>query len=147
MLVFPIVAAALWSAICAEMVIESARAHGRQLVLFGNVVAAPSVSVTIVVLCVVSATAALAMVTAVAYARGRRLERRMVAELDARWGEISERDAGDAARRELLSWRVVELQTLVDTLVAQRDAARELLYESGISEGVVDVRDFGAPVV
>ena len=123
MLVFPVVLAALWCAISFELVVESARTQGEELVLFGNVLAAPAVSVTIVVLCVVSASAALAMAIAVAYARGRRLERRMAAELDARWAALAERDAGDAARKNLLSWRIAELQTLVEQLLAERQAA------------------------
>ena len=106
MLVFPVVLAALWCAISFELVVESARTQGQELVLFGNVLAAPAVSVTIVVLCVVSASAALAMAIAVAFARGRRLERRMAGELDARWAALAERDAGDAARKNLLSWRL-----------------------------------------
>jgi hypothetical protein len=65
------------------------------------------------------------MVTAVAYARGRRLERRMAAELDGRWEEISERSASDATRIRLLSWRVAELQTLVNRLGDDRAAARK----------------------
>jgi len=122
MLVFPVVLAAVWCAIAFEMVAESTRVQGRALVLFGDVLAAPSMSVTIVVLCVVSASAALAMVIAVAHARERRLERRMAAELDARWAALAERDAGDAARKNLLSWRVAELQTLVEQLLAEREA-------------------------
>jgi len=64
------------------------------------------------------------MVTAVAYARGRRLERRMAAELDGRWEEISERSASDATRIRLLSWRVAELQTLTDRLADDLAARR-----------------------
>ena len=123
MLSFPIVCASVWCAVSIEMVWESARTDGRALVLFGHVVAAPPVSATIVIVCAVSAAAALAMAIAVGYARGRRLERRMAAELDARWAELAERDAGDAARRELINWRLAELQTLVDRLLADRQAA------------------------
>ncbi|HJX08136.1 MAG TPA: hypothetical protein VJ736_08705 [Actinomycetota bacterium] len=125
MLFFPVVCASVWCAISLEMVWETARTQGRALVLFGHVVAAPSVSSTIVICCAVSAAAALAMAIAVGYARGRRLERRMAAELDARWAELAERDAGDAARRELLNWRLAELQTLVDRLLADRQAATD----------------------
>ena len=121
MLVFPVVLAAVWCAIAFEMVAESARVQGRAIVLFGDVLAAPSVTVTIAVLCLVSASAALAMVVAVAHARERRLERRTAAELDARWAALAERDAGDAARKNLLSWRVAELQTLVEQLLAERE--------------------------
>ena len=125
MLYFPVVCASVWCAISIEMVWETARTDGRALVLFGHVVAAPPVSATIVIVCAVSAAAALAMAIAVGYARGRRLERRMAAELDARWAQLAERDAGDAARRELLNWRLAELQTLVDRLLEDRRVASE----------------------
>jgi hypothetical protein len=46
----------------------------------------------------------------------------MAAELDARWAALAERDAGDVARKNLLSWRVAELQTLVEQLLAEREA-------------------------
>jgi hypothetical protein len=122
MLVFPVVLAAVWCAIAFELVVESARTQGRALVLFGDLLAAPSVAVTIGVLCVVSASAALAMAVAVARAHTRRIERRMAAELDVRWAALAERDAGDVARKNLLSWRVAELQTLVEQLLAEREA-------------------------
>ena len=122
MLVFPVVLAAAWCAIAFELVVESARTQGRALVLFGNLLAAPSVEVTIGVLCVVSASAALAMAVAIARAHTRRIERRMAAELDVRWAALAERDAGDVARKNLLSWRVAELQTLVQLLHAEREA-------------------------
>ena len=65
------------------------------------VLAAPSVAVTIVVLCAVSASAALAMAAAVAHARGRRLERRMAAELDEHWAALAEREAGGCGTNRL----------------------------------------------
>ena len=125
MLVPPIALASVWCAVSIEMVFESARAHGQAVILFGHVVATPPLTATIVTLCVLSASAALALVIAVAHGRGRRLERRMAAELDARWAEIAERDAGDTARRELLLWRLAELQTLVDNLLAERQRSPE----------------------
>jgi hypothetical protein len=48
----------------------------------------------------------------------------MAAELDGRWEEISERNASDATRIRLLSWRVAELQTLANQLTAERAARR-----------------------
>ena len=122
---FFIVLATAWSAVVIELVLESARTRGRELVAFGSVLAAPGGTAGVSILCAVSATAALAMVTAVAYARGRRLERRMAAELDGRWEEISERSASDATRIRLLSWRVAELQTLVNRLGDDRAAMRK----------------------
>jgi hypothetical protein len=90
-------------------------------VAFGRVLVVLPLDTTMLVLCAVSASAALAMVAAVAHARGRRLERRMAAELDARYAALAERDAGDTARR-LLTWRLAELQTLVDRLLEERKA-------------------------
>lgn len=121
MLYVPIVLAAVWSALAIELIYESARTDGRELVVFGTVVASPPVPVTIVILCLVAASAALAMAIAVSYARGRRLERQMAAELDARWAALAEREAADGARNELLTWRVAELQALVDDLIKERD--------------------------
>ncbi len=121
LLYFPIVLASVWCALVVEVVQESVRTEGLALVAFGHVLAAPPLDVTIITLCVLSASAALAMVTAVAFARGRRLERRMAEELDARYADLAERDAGETAHR-LLTWRLAELQTLVDRLLDERKA-------------------------
>ena len=121
LLYFPIVLASVWCALVVEVVQESVRTEGLALVAFGHVLAAPPLDVTIITLCVLSASAALVMVTAVAFARGRRLERRMAEELDARYADLAERDAGDTAHR-LLTWRLAELQTLVDRLLDERKA-------------------------
>ncbi len=121
LLYFPIVLASVWCALVVEVVQESVRTEGLAVVAFGHVLAAPPLDVTIITLCVLSASAALAMVTAVAFARGRRLERRMAEELDARYADLAERDAGETAHR-LLTWRLAELQTLVDRLLDERKA-------------------------
>jgi hypothetical protein len=123
MLIFPIVLAAVWCAAALELVIESARTGGRALVFLGRVLAAPPPEVTILVLCAVSASAALALAIAVAHGRGRRLERRMAKELDTRWADLAEREVADGARKRLLSWRVAELQALVEELLAERQAS------------------------
>ena len=126
-----------WTVVAIDVVIESARVGARELWAFGHLVATPGLPEGIWIVCAVSATAALAMVTAAAYVRGRRLERRMAAELDESRAEMARRGAGDAARMRLLSWRVAELQTLVDRLIAERDApAGGLVVVPGTSEGV-----------
>ena len=128
-MVFPIVLASLWSAIAAELVVESARSGGSALVFMGRLLVAPTRTETVVILCIVSASAALAMATAVSYVRGRRLEQRMAEELADRWAELAEREIAEKARRELLSWRIGELHSLVDELLADRrgDTARHLV--------------------
>ncbi|MBA3737643.1 MAG: hypothetical protein H0W97_03670, partial [Actinobacteria bacterium] len=45
------------------------------------------------------------------------------AELDARYQEMTTEAAGDAARAGLLSWRIGELQTSMDSLTERRDQA------------------------
>ena len=147
MLYFPIVLASVWSALVAEVVLETVRTEGRAVVAFGRVLATSPLDVTIGVLCALSASAALAMVTAVAYARGRRLERRMAAELDARYAALADRGAGDTSQR-LLTWRLAELQTLVDRLLEER---RMALPTKGKHEErhlvvVPDVTDIDLPV-
>ena len=112
-----------WTVVAIDVVIESARVGARELWAFGHLVATPGLPEGIWIVCAVSATAALAMVTAAAYVRGRRLERRMAAELDESRAEMARRGAGDAARMRLLSWRVAELQTLADRLLDEREAS------------------------
>jgi hypothetical protein len=109
-------------------VIESTRSTDPMvIVLFDRVLLEPDTPVGIWILCAMSAVAALAMVTAVARLRGRRLERRLAAELDARYEDVSSKAAGDAARAHLLEARAAELQTWVERALEERDEAREAL--------------------
>jgi hypothetical protein len=110
-----------------DAVIESASTDPMQIVVFGRVLLEPGTPEGIWILCGMSAVAALALVSAVARIRGRRLERRLAAELDARYAEMSSKAAGDAARAHLLDARVAELQTWYERAVAERDQAREEL--------------------
>lgn len=120
-----LVLATLGSAAAFDVVLESALTEDGGLTFFGNRLAGIDGSPQALILCALSATAALALVSAVAHVRGRRLERRMAAELDARWEELSRQNAADRARFELLSWRNVELQTSLDELISKRDEAYE----------------------
>jgi hypothetical protein len=137
MLFFPILMASLWCAIVVELDLESARDDGHALVLLGRVLAVPPPSVTILLLCAVSASAVLAMAIAVSYGRGRRLERRMAEELADRWAELAEREVAEKARQGLLSWRIGELHSLVDKLLAERPArsARPLVFVPEAHDG------------
>jgi hypothetical protein len=110
-----------------DAVIESASTDPLQIVVFGRVLLEPGTPEGIWILCGMSAVAALALVSAVARIRGRRLERRLAAELDARYAEMSSKAAGDAARAHLLDARVAELQTWYERAVAERDEARREL--------------------
>ena len=119
---FLVFLASVWCALSVALVAETVQRGGRALVVAGHTLAKAPASVTIVVLCAVSATAALAMAAALAHARGRRLERRMAAELDDHWAALAEREAADAARTRQLAHGVAELQTLVEGLIDERAA-------------------------
>jgi hypothetical protein len=124
--IIAIVAATLWTAFVVETIVESVRAFGGSIVFVGRSLLAPGTRPTIFILCGLAASAGLAWAAAVAYARGRRLERRMAAELDARYQQMTAQAAGDIARAELVTWRVAELRTSMEDLVARRD---EILAE------------------
>jgi hypothetical protein len=115
-----------YATVVSEIVIESARLGGRGVVAFGTTLLTTETSVGIFVLAGLSASAALALVAAVAFHRGRRLERRMAGELDARYEDISTKAAGWEARNELLRWRIAELQNQQEQLLAKRE---ELMAE------------------
>ena len=113
--------ATVLTAVVVETIIESARTFGGSIQFLGRTMLAPGIRPGVFILCGLAASAGLAWAAAVAYARGRRLERRMAAELDERYQEITAKAAGDVARAGLISWRVAELRTSMDTLLAQRD--------------------------
>jgi len=110
-----------------QSVIDSAQTDVAQIIMFDRVLLEPGLPAGIWILCGMSAAAALAWVAAVAHLRGRRLERRMAAELDARYQELSSNAAGDAARAHLLEARAAELQTWYERSTSERDQARAQL--------------------
>ncbi len=119
--IIAIVVATLWTAFVVETIIESARAFGGSILFLGRTLLTPGIRPGILLLCGLAATAGLAWAAALSYERGRRLERRMAAELDARYQEMTAQAAGDVARTGLLSWRVAELRTSMDSLTQRRD--------------------------
>jgi hypothetical protein len=128
--ILALVAATLWTAVVAETIVESVRAFGGGIMFMGRSILAPGIRPSIFILCALAASAGLAWAAAVAYARGRRLERRMAADLDERYQEMTTRAAGDIARAELVSWRANELRGTLDDLVHQRD---EILAEMDLA--------------
>lgn len=119
--IIAIVLATVWTAFVVETVIESARAFGGSILFLGRTLLMPGLRPGILILCGLAASAGLAWAAALAYERGRRLERRMAAKLDARYQEMTAQAAGDVARAGLLSWRVAELRTSMDGLTERRD--------------------------
>lgn len=128
--IIAIAAATLWTAAVVETIVESVRAFGGGIQIFGRTLIAPGIRPSIFVLCGLAASAGLAWAAAIAYARGRRMERRMAADLDERYQDMSTRAAGDIARAELASYRANELRTTVDDLAHQRN---EILAEMEIA--------------
>ena len=128
--IIAIVAATLWTAAVVETIVESVRAFGAGIQIFGRTIITPGIRPSIFVLCGLAASAGIAWAAAIAYARGRRLERRMAADLDERYQEMTTRVAGDIARAELASWRANELGASLEDLVHQRD---EILAEMDLA--------------
>jgi hypothetical protein len=128
--IIAIVAATLWTAAVVETIFESVRAFGGGIQIFGRTIIAPGIRPSIFVLCALAASAGIAWAAAIAYARGRRLERRMAADLDARYQEMTTQVAGDIARAELATWRADELGASLEGLVRQRD---EILAEMDLA--------------
>jgi hypothetical protein len=122
--IIAILVATVWTACVVETIIESARGFGGSIMFLGRTLFMPGIRPGILILCGLAATAGLAWAAALAYERGRRLERRMAAEFDARYQELTTKAAGDAARAGLLSWRIGELRTSLDDLTTKRDEAQ-----------------------
>jgi predicted nuclease with TOPRIM domain len=111
------------AAAAGDVVVESILDAGDRIVAFGgNVAIDMSTTTKLTVLTSLAAGAALVWVTAIALARGRRLEHRMADELDARWDAQSRHNAGVEGRNKLLEYRVAELQTKLEDLSGKRDA-------------------------
>jgi hypothetical protein len=113
--------ATVWTVVVVDTVVESARVFGGSILFLRRTVLTPGIRPGILILCGLAASAGLAWAAAVAYARGRRLERRMAAELDTQYQELTTKAAGDAARTGLLEWRIGELSTSMEDLMAKRD--------------------------
>jgi hypothetical protein len=128
--ILAIAAATLWTAFVVETILESVRGFAGSIVFAGSTLYAPGFRPSIFILCGLAASAGLAWAAAVSYARGRRMERRMAADLDERYQEMTTRAAGDIARAELVSWRANDLKTSLDDLVQRRD---EILNEMDLA--------------
>ena len=121
---FAMLLATAWTACVVDTIVESTRTSDGTIVFLGRTLVAPGIRPGILILCGLAASAGLAWTFAVAFARGRRMKRRMSAALDTQYQEVTTKAAGDAARTGLLTWRIGELQAEVNELAAKRDRAQ-----------------------
>jgi hypothetical protein len=128
--------AALYASLVTAVIVESARVS-RSIVLFDQVVAEPGRAWTLAIVATLAASAALALATSIAYVRGRRLERRMAAELDARWEQITRKEVDLRARREVLADRVAELHGQMEQLARERARIEDELREERLRAGSI----------
>jgi hypothetical protein len=112
-----VVASFLYGGAVYVTVVQSARGIGGNITLFDWTYTFAERQTGILILCGLSATAALFIVWSLAVLRGCYLRRRQ--EKD--WVEDSTRSAGDAALELLLENRVNELEMSIDRLTAQRN--------------------------
>jgi len=121
------VIATAFAGLTGDAVVESIGDGGERIVLLGGSLSFDvGTTATLTILTACSAAAALAWAAVIAFARGRRLERRMAEELDERWAERSQHNAGVEGKNKLLEYRVVELQTQLEDITGKRD---EILQE------------------
>ncbi len=111
-----------WSALAADVIVESTLDASDRLVLFGRTVAVTSSTIEVFVCVALGMSIAVLATAAVSGAVRRRRESQLRAEVDQRWEQLSMHHAGMEARNELLDWRVQDLQDQIHTLLARRDA-------------------------
>ena len=116
-----------WTAFAVDIVIESTLSDSNRLILFGRTVVDTSATVEVFVCVVLGMTVAAIVAGWLVGSSRRKRDVQLRADVDARWEEISTRNAGMEARNELLEWRYQDLQEQVEVLVARRD---ELLSHS-----------------
>jgi hypothetical protein len=119
---FLVVLSAGVAGVACDVVIESADTGGATIRAFGRTLLSPGLPEGAWILCAVAAFGVLLLTVAIANVWNHRSERRVAREIDAKYEDLSQREAGDIARSRLLSGRVAELQRTLDVLVEQRDA-------------------------
>jgi chromosome segregation ATPase len=118
------------------VIVESARVP-RSIILFGQVVLEPGRAWTLAIVATLAASAAFALATSIAYVRGRRLERRMAAELDTRWEQVTRKEVDLRARRDVLTDRVAELHRQMETLARERARIEDELVQERMRAGSI----------
>jgi hypothetical protein len=129
-----LVFATAWAIAVTDTVIESTHVAAGKLVVFGKTVGSPGTSPVVWILCILAASAGLALAFAWGNVRERRLERQMSAQMDKRLIAIAQRETGMEGRGQLLSWRLAELRGQVAELTRRRNELKRELDEGEIRE-------------
>ncbi len=117
-----IVLAFVWAGVVVAVVIGSAPTGGASIVAFDRELYSPGMPEGVWVLCWLAVSAGLALAWAFGAWSRRRHRARLSAELDERWALRSHEAVAEGARGRLLESRERELDEMVHTLTAQRDA-------------------------
>lgn len=115
-----VVISAVGAALAGDLAVESASSGLTRLTMFGNDLYTTTAHTGVFIVVGLVAAFAAALAASLASLRGRNIERRMAEQLDGRWQQISERNAGFEARNELLTWRARELENQIEDLESQR---------------------------
>lgn len=143
-----ILLALVWAGIVLAAVIGSAPTGGASIVAFDRELFTPGTPEGVWVLCGLAVSAGLALAWAFGAWSRRRHGARLSAELDERWAQRSHESTAEGARGRLLESRERELDEMVHTLTAQRDALLgEIAVLRASAPKVIEVPEAADPEV
>ena len=113
-----------WTALVVDVVAETA-GDDRGIVAFGSVVAETGPAATVWIVAALVASAAAGLAGAIGSAVRARRERRLAADLDARFDLLAAEEAAAIARRDQLADRVAALHRRIEDLSRSRQAIED----------------------
>jgi len=134
-----IVIALAWAGLVLATVIGSASTGGASIVAFDRELTTPGTPEGVWILCALAVSAGLLLAWAFGSWNRRRHRARLSAELDERWALRSHEATAEEARGRLLESRERELDEVIWTLTAQRDALLEEIAELRANTPVVEI--------
>jgi hypothetical protein len=117
--------AAAWAAIAVDLIAESVATDGPAIRVFGRTVAQPTEVVGTMVLVLAGASVGAIVAAGVFALIENRKANSFGVEIEKRAEERSLADAGLSAKKDLLTWRISEMQQQTDELIAKRDRLLE----------------------
>jgi hypothetical protein len=119
--------AAAWAGVVVDVVVETAAAPAAGITAFGVVRAEPGVTATIWAVAGLAASAVAGLALAFALTWNDHVERRVAADLDARFERLAAESAVLGARHEKLAARIAEQHRRMESLARERQAVEEEL--------------------